>query len=88
MDIALIIENDSGIVPAKVILHTTKRKSFIPIDGHIFTKEEFIHMIQTEEENVGKQIVRKHRVIRNSKGFYDIVRSALRLKTIQNIITP
>jgi len=41
-------------------LETIKRREVIPIDYHIFTRNEFLEMLQADSENVGKQIFKSN----------------------------
>jgi len=52
LDIAIITQTKE-IIPS---LETIKRRELIQLDYHIFTKEEFLEMLNQEEENLGKQI--------------------------------
>lgn len=56
VDIAVIVESENTrkeIIPS---LETIKRREIKRIDYHVFTKNEFLEMLQAEYENVGKQI--------------------------------
>lgn len=56
LDIALIVESENTKKNIAPFLETIKRREVIPIDYHIFTRVEFLEMLQADSENVGKQI--------------------------------
>ena len=56
LDIALIVESEQTKKEVAPFLETIKRREVIPIDYHIFTRNEFLEMLQADSENVGKQI--------------------------------
>jgi len=56
LDIALIVESEQTKKEILPFLETIKRREVVPIDYHIFTRNEFLEMLQTDSENVGKQI--------------------------------
>ena len=56
LDIALIVESENTKKNIAPFLETIKRREIIPIDYHIFTRIEFLEMLQADSENVGKQI--------------------------------
>jgi len=51
-----------------------KRRSAIGIDYHVFTRKEFLEMLQAEQENLGKQIYRKSVIIRGRIEYYSMIR--------------
>ena len=56
LDIAVIIESEQTKKEIIPLLETVKRREIKPIDYHVFTREEFLEMLNAESENVGKQI--------------------------------
>jgi len=56
LDIAVIVESEQTKKEITPFLETIKRRETAPIDYHIFTRSEFLEMLKTEYENVGKQI--------------------------------
>jgi len=60
LDIAIIV--DSGNIKKEIIpfLETIKRREIIKIDYHVFTRDEFIDMLNADFENVGKQIYKNN----------------------------
>ena len=43
------------------------------MDIHIIPQAEMLEMLMAKEENLGKQIARKHLVVHNPGIFYDMV---------------
>lgn len=76
LDIAIFIEEKNKYIQA--IVNSVKLKSLIDIDVHIIPKEEMIEMLTNNEENLGKQIARKHIAVHNNQIFYDIVRQGMK----------
>lgn len=60
LDIAVIIETEQSKKEITPFLETIKRREIISIDYQIFTRNEFIEMLETDEENIGKEIYRKN----------------------------
>jgi len=56
LDIAVIVETENTKKEILPYLETIKRRELISIDYHIFTRIEFLEMINTDYENLGKQI--------------------------------
>lgn len=60
LDMAIILESEQTKKDIVPLLETVKRREIIPIDYHIFTRSEFLEMLHTEYENVGKQIYKSN----------------------------
>jgi len=56
LDIAVIVDSKQTKKEITPFLETIKRREVIPIDYHIFARNEFLEMLQADSENVGKQI--------------------------------
>lgn len=56
LDIAVIVESEQTKKEIAPFLETIKRREVISIDYHIFTRVEFLEMLRTDFENVGKRI--------------------------------
>jgi len=75
LDIAVFVDNKDkmqGIVTA------IETKSLQPVDLHIITEKEMVGMLTNEEENLGKQIARKHIALYNSRIFYSIIQEGIK----------
>jgi len=62
LDIAVIAESEKTRNEITPYLETIKRREIARIDYHIFTENEFMDMLKSDEENIGKQ-VHKNRII-------------------------
>lgn len=76
LNIAIFVENKSSILEASI--NNAKLKSIINMDIHIISRKEMVEMLKTSDENLGKQIARKHLTIYNHKIFYDIIREGMK----------
>lgn len=73
LDVAIIVEDGSvkkSMIPP---IETIKRRELIEIHYNVFTRKEFIEMLKTEEENVGKLIAESHIVFYNPISFYKMI---------------
>ncbi len=59
LDIAVIVDSEETKKDITPLLETAKRREVIPLDCHVFTREEFLEMMNSEQENIGKQIYKK-----------------------------
>jgi len=60
LDIALIVEAEQTKKEITPLLETVKRREIKHIDYHVFTRNEFLEMLQIEGENLGKQIYKNN----------------------------
>jgi predicted nucleotidyltransferase len=74
LDVAVIVEAEETRKDVTPILETVKRRSAIGIDYHVFTRKEFLEMLQAEQENLGKQIYRKSVIIRGRIEYYGMIK--------------
>ena len=58
LDVAIIVDSKQAKKDCTPLLETIRRREIIPIDYHVFLRNEFGEMLKTEEENVGKQIAK------------------------------
>lgn len=73
LDIAIIVESDQAKKEILPYLETIRRREVLKIDYHIFTKDEFIEMLTSEQENVGKQIYRENVIYYGAISYYTII---------------
>lgn len=78
LDIAIFIETEDKQKRTEATLRSASQKSPIPLDFHVITESEFIEMLTNDEENLGKQIARKHLVVTNPELFYGLVREGIK----------
>lgn len=62
LDLAIIVESQQTKIEITPFLETIKRREIKQIDYHIFTRKEFLEMLNVDYENIGKQIY-KHNLI-------------------------
>lgn len=72
LDVAIIIESKD--IKIKPYIEKVVRKEIIKIDYHIITKDDFKEMLLREEENLGKEIYRKHKIIWGGNSYYELIR--------------
>lgn len=78
LDIAVLIGSEDDRKPIEAALHSAAQKSLLPIDAHVITKDEFVEMLTNDEENLGKQIARKHLAVHNHQLFYSLVKEGIK----------
>jgi predicted nucleotidyltransferase len=59
LDIAMIVDSERTKKDVTPILETVKRREITPLDYHVFTRKEFLEMLKSGQENLGKQIYRE-----------------------------
>ena len=75
LDIAVIVESEQTKKEIAPFLETIKRRETIPIDYHIFTRSEFLEMLNADSENVGKQIFKSNIVYYGYIPYYNLVKA-------------
>ena len=78
LDIAVFIESEEKRKKTESVTNNAKLKSPLNMDIHIIPKEEMMDMLTNNEENLGKQIARKHLAVYNHRIFYEIVKEGIR----------
>lgn len=76
IDICLLIENKETEKKIKPYMNEIKLNYPIKIDAHYITFEDFVKMLNREEENLGKQIFRKHKTFYNAQIYYQLIKEA------------
>ncbi|MDO8563990.1 MAG: nucleotidyltransferase domain-containing protein [Nanoarchaeota archaeon] len=76
LDIALIIPDKTLEKDMKIAVNMALNNSIIPLHVEIIASNDFFEMLINKQENVGKEIARKHRAIHNINIFYKIVKMA------------
>lgn len=74
LDIAIIAETEKSKKEMAPYIETIKRRELINLDCHIFTREEFLEMLQIDQQNVGKEIYRKNIAYYGLIAYYNLVR--------------
>jgi len=70
VDIAIIVSNENK-EEAERVMNSIKRLSSLDIHSLEFTYKDFIEMLSSKENNVGKEIVKKSIVFKGCEQFYD-----------------
>ncbi len=78
LDIAIFIDDEEKRKRIDASINSAKLKAPLEIDVHVILKAEMIEMLTNDEENLGKQIARKHLVLHNHQIFYDIIKEGMR----------
>ncbi|OYT32589.1 hypothetical protein DRJ22_03170 [Candidatus Woesearchaeota archaeon] len=78
IDIAIITENSRTKKEIKPYIKEVTRLSTIPADVYTFTQKEFKKMLLNDEENLGKQIFRKHCLAYGNEAYYNIIDEAIK----------
>ena len=77
LDIALFVERKEVLKKIEALANSAKLKSSLAMDIHVIPKAEMIEMLTNKEENLGKQIARKHLTAFNHRIFYDILKEGM-----------
>jgi len=78
LDVAVFVEDRAKVKEVERFLSSAKLKSVISLDVHVIVRDDFIEMLVNDEENLGKQIARKHLAIYNHQIFYDLVKEGMK----------
>ena len=78
LDVAVFIEQEDSRKIVEAVFKSMELKSFVKVDGHVITKDEFLEMLEVDYENLGKEIARKHLTMRNASIFYSLLKEGIR----------
>ena len=78
LDLAVFIEQEDKRKIVEAVFKSMETRSFIKIDGHVITKDEFLEMLKVDYENLGKEIARKHLIIHNPVIFYSLIKEGMK----------
>jgi len=73
LDVAVIVESEQTRTEVTPPIETVKRREIKPIDYHIFTRNEFLEMLKTDIENVGKQIYKNSIIYYGFIEYYNLI---------------
>ena len=76
LDICFLIENKQSEKKIKPYLTEIKLNYLTKIDEHYIIFNDFVKMLLSDDENLGKQIFRKHKIFFNSDIYYQLVKEA------------
>lgn len=74
LDICFLVENKETEKKIKPYFNEIKLNYIINIDEHYITFKDFVKMLLRNEENLGKQIFRKHKIFFNADIYYQLIR--------------
>lgn len=77
IDIAVFVPTNEDKKACEIAFTSAELHIVHQVDFHVFTKEEFLQMLQDKFENLGKQIARKHVAVHNPMIFYDILKEGI-----------
>lgn len=77
LDLAIIIPDKTQENNMKIAENMVKLRSVLKLHVQVITFDELLQMLINKEENVGKEIARKHRAVHNVNIFYKIVKRAI-----------
>lgn len=72
LDMVIIVEDKKLIPEVRARTEVVKLGEFNNIDYDIFTAKDFKEMVESNKENVGKEIVRHNLIFNNSQLFYKL----------------
>jgi len=78
LDLTVFIEHEDKRKIVEAVFKSMETQSFIKIDGHVITKDEFLEMLKADYENLGKEIARKHLIIHNPVIFYSLIKEGVK----------
>ena len=75
LDVAVIVESEQTKKEIIPYLETIKRRNIKKLDYHVFMRNEFLEMLKSEYENVGKQIYKNNLIYYGFIEYCNIIRS-------------
>lgn len=78
LDLAVFIDSDEKKKQIMASINSAKLKTPLEIDAHVIPKSEMVQMLINDDENLGKQIARKHLAVHNHQIFYDLIKEGMR----------
>lgn len=76
IDICFLVENKDTEKKIKPFMNDIKLNHTTQIDEHYITFNDFTAMLLREEENLGKQIYKKHKIFYNPDIYYRLLKKA------------
>ncbi|MBI4983506.1 nucleotidyltransferase domain-containing protein [Candidatus Woesearchaeota archaeon] len=75
-DIDLIVITTEKAFDKQKLIENLTLTFFPPIHPIVLTRKDFIDMLISAEENLGKEAFKNHLLYRNPKGYYELVKEA------------
>jgi hypothetical protein len=76
--VIVIVEKEDNKKEIKPYITEITRLESIQVDLHLFTKEEYYHMLINDQENLGKESFRKHLLFYGADAYYQIIKEAIK----------
>lgn len=76
LDICFLVENKQAEKKIKPYFNEVKLNHPVNIDEHYIIFNDFVKMLLREEENLGKQIFRKNKLLFNADIYYQLIKEA------------
>ena len=73
LDLALFVNSAEDKRNCELSLKSVELKALTHLDAHVIPREEMLQMLKDKQENLGKQIARKHLALHNPMIFYAIL---------------
>ena len=74
LDIAIIVESENSKKEITPFIETIKRREILKIDYYLFTEREFLEMLTSEQQNVGKEIYRNSLIYSGLIEYYKLIK--------------
>lgn len=78
LDLAIFIEHEEKQKKIEALVNSAKLKSILEMDIHVIPMKEMLEMLTNNDENLGKQIARKHLAVYNHEIFYEILNRGIK----------
>jgi predicted nucleotidyltransferase len=76
LDVCILVESKTTEKRIRPYFNEIKLNYPVTIDEHYITFDDFVKMLLSDEENLGKQIFRKHRIFFNPDIYYQLIKEA------------
>jgi len=77
-DVSVFVEKDNEKKKIEAAINSAGLKSLLKLDSHVISQNEFLEMLKADEENLGKEIARKHLAVHNNQLFYAVLRKGVK----------
>ncbi len=78
LDVAVFIEDENKRKIIESAIKSSELKTPLEIHSQVISKDEFLEMLKSDNENLGKQIVRKHLSVHNPNIFYSLLKKGIK----------
>ena len=78
LDVAVFIEEENKRKMIETAIKSSELKTPLEIHSNVISKDEFLEMLKIDNENLGKQIARKHLSVYNPHIFYSLLKRGIK----------